>query len=413
MPAPAWSEADLAAAAVPLLARPGQWGALDVGPPPTVHRGDATGPWQRLWAARAMLPHYPAGARAALDDAAHHFESTADLVGVLAACTAAIDSHAFDEQAGPGLIAWARRLAVHWADTRRPALPIDLLAHVAGCAPVLALHDPRNAVLDDWAAQAAPWLPRLGDAAARVRLATALLHLYRRRGQGARAAWIVDALPPAATAALPAAQALAWADALARHRAHRGETGPALQCAQRALALVETHGWARLRPAMLALAARAALAAGQVEVAAAHLHALTVQPDDPAGPLARHWQLRASLALARGQAGEAVELAQVALSLHGACGASGHAAVHRITLGKALLADGRAAQAIAPLEQAQTEAMAQGAVHLGAMAALLASAALAADAAGADDPSRAAALRSRADQHLVEGLRIIKKKNMI
>ena len=380
----------LAAAAISLLAQPRLWSSLKL--PPALPALAAQRPWSTYWSARLDPTLDPASARAAYAAVLARFDSVQERDGALLALAALIDTYYLDETPLQPLDAW-----VHELQRRLPAdgawSSAELQAQVMACGLAITLRDQAHPLLASWAAQGPALLRQLAPGAARLKLATFLLQYHIWRGEFGQTGLIVDTLPGLAPEGLLPAEALVWYESVASHARFTGQHERAIEAIAAALDLLQRHGLQRHAYALHAHGAAIELAAGHADCAAGHLQAMRpVLEQQPQADQTHYWHMHAGWHLLRGDTGQALAAAQMALSNSQEIGGPYRTAAHQCSLGTAWLAHGDAAAALAPLRAALAAAQSIGATLVVFTAGLLLSQALeqSGDQAGADAALREA-----------------------
>lgn len=378
----------LAAAAISLLAQPRLWPSLKL--PPAVPAGAAQRPWSTYWSARLDPALAPAAARAAYAAVLARFDSMHERDGALLALAALIETYYLDEAALQPLDAWVSEL-----QRRLPAdgtwSSAELQAQVMACGLAITLRDQAHPLLARWAEQGPALLRQLAPGAVRLKLATFLLQYHIWRGEFGQAGLIVDTLPGLAPDGLLPAEALVWHESVASHARFTGQHQRAADAIAAALELLQRHGLQRHAYALHAHGAAIELAAGNADGAAAHLQAMRpVLEQQAQADQTHYWHMHAGWHLLRGDTGQALAAAQMALANSQEIGGPYRTAAHQCSLGTAWLAHGDAVAALVPLRAALAAAQSIGATLMVFTAGLLLSQAL--EHSG-DQPGADAALR--------------------
>jgi LuxR family maltose regulon positive regulatory protein len=378
----------LAAAAISLLAQPRLWSGLKL--PPATQAGAAQRPWSTYWSARLDPALDPASARAAYAAVLARFDSVHERDGALLALAALIETYYLDETALQPLDGWVgdlqRRLPDDGAWTSA-----ELQAQVMACGLAITLRDQAHPLLARWATQGPALLRQLAPGAVRLKLATFLLQYHIWRGEFGQTGLIVDTLPGLVPDGVLPAEALVWHESVASHARFTGQHERAADAIAAALELLRRHGLQRHAYALHAHGAAIELAAGNAEAAARHLQAMRpVLEEQAQADQTHYWHMHAGWHLLRGDAGQALAAAQMALSNSQEIGGPYRTAAHQCSLGTAWLAHGDAAAALPPLRAALAAAQSIGATLMVFTAGLLLSQAL--EHSG-DQPGADAALR--------------------
>jgi LuxR family maltose regulon positive regulatory protein len=378
----------LAAAAISLLAQPRLWASLKL--PPAVPAGAAQRPWSTYWSARLDPALAPAAARAAYAAVLARFDSVHERDGALLALAALIETYYLDESALQPLDAWVSELQRRLpADGAWPSA--ELQAQVMACGLAITLRDQAHPLLARWAEQGPALLRQLAPGAVRLKLATFLLQYHIWRGEFGQTGLIVDTLPGLAPEGLLPAEALMWYESVASHARFTGQHERAAAAIAAALELLQRHGLQRHAYALHAHGAAIELAAGHADRAAGHLQAMRpVLEQQAQADQTHYWHMHAGWHLLRGDTGQALAAAQMALSNSQEIGGPYRTAAHQCSLGTAWLAQGDAVAALAPLRAALAAAQSMGATLMVFTAGLLLSQAL--EHSG-DQPGADAALR--------------------
>jgi len=135
----------LALGHAPLLASQGRWQTLTSwlsAIPPAIME---SAPWLAYWLGVSQLPFTPAAARSRLETAYRSFHEQGDTIGMLLACSGAIDSIAHNWDDYRPMDAWITRIEeLHIPDWEK--LPPDVAARVAlSLATALAIRQPYRA----------------------------------------------------------------------------------------------------------------------------------------------------------------------------------------------------------------------------------------------------------------------------
>ena len=151
-------EAELAAVAPSLFARPALW------PRPRAAgrsaHGAGSAPWSAYWAVRLGDLADPAADRAVLEQACSAFESRGERLGEMLALAAAIETYYFDETELQPLDALISRLDAVLGPGE-PAWPNpECAAEVMACGAAIRLRQPAHPRLAEWAAAAPRALTR-------------------------------------------------------------------------------------------------------------------------------------------------------------------------------------------------------------------------------------------------------------
>jgi LuxR family maltose regulon positive regulatory protein len=378
----------LAAAAISLLAQPRLWPSLKL--PPAVPAGAAQRPWSTYWSARLDPALDPAAARAAYAAVLARFDNLHEHDGALLALAALIETYYLDEAALQPLDAWVSEL-----QRRLPAdgawASAELQAQVMACGLAITLRDQAHPLLARWAEQGLALLRQLAPGAVRLKLATFLLQYHIWRGEFGQAGLIVDTLPGLVPDGLLPAEALVWYESVASHARFTGQHPRAAAAIAAALELLQRHGLQRHAYALHAHGAAIDLAAGNADGAASHLQAMRpVLEQQAQADQTHYWHMHAGWHLLRGDTGQALAAAQMALANSQEIGGPYRTAAHQCSLGTAWLAHGDAVAALAPLRAALAAAQSIGATLMVFTAGLLLSQAL--EHSG-DQPGADAALR--------------------
>lgn len=340
------TEAELAAIAPSLYARPALW--PDLALPPDARERVHGAPWTAYWALRLGPLADPAGDRALLEPMHGAFEARGDRLGALLAAAAAIETYYYDETELEPLDAWIARLerALRHGS---PAWPnAECGAEVMACGSGVLLRQPAHPRLAEWAAQAPRLLPRLAPGPPRLKYAAFVVQYHLWRGDFAASTSVVDALPGVDLSTLRPPEALLWLQGVAAHARFTAGFERGRAAVAEALALIERHGLQAQAYAAHAHGAALALAAHDGDAAARHLDAMRgVLGARSQADQTHYWHMTAGLALLRGEPATAVALARGTLEQSRDVGGPYRSAAHRLSLAGALLAAGDHAGALA------------------------------------------------------------------
>ncbi|MBS0447089.1 MAG: bacterial transcriptional activator domain-containing protein [Proteobacteria bacterium] len=351
---PRLSEQALAAASPGLLAQPALWSSLRLAP------GDqtmaASAPWTAYWATRMDAALDPVVARTRLAAARDTMAQRGDRTGELACLAAIIEGYYVDEGALDSLDGWIAALVDRLPSDDDWPSP-DFEAHVMACGIGVLLRAPQHPLLARWAERGAVLVRRIKPGAGRLKLATFLAQYHFWRGEFDRTALIVDALPGLDVAGLLPAEVLVWLETVANHARCAGQPARGRAAIDHALRLLRQHGLQHHVYALHAHGASLALADGDADGAQVHVDAMRPVLDNrPQADQTHYWHFQAGLALARGDALRAVELARAAMGNAGEIGGPFRSAMQALSLGQALLCAGDAAAALPAIEQAMAAA---------------------------------------------------------
>ncbi|MBS0445826.1 MAG: bacterial transcriptional activator domain-containing protein [Proteobacteria bacterium] len=350
MPSTAVTESELAAASLGLLARPASWPALAL-PAPSPALASAS-PWQGYWSARRAGPLGARASREVLAAALTAFGRRGERNGELLALAAIIEGYYVEEGALDPLDDWIAMLVARLPDDDGWPAP-ELEATVMACGIGIILRDQSHPLLARWAARGTELVRRMAPGACRLKLATFLVQYHLWRGEFTRTALIVDALPGLDVAGLPPGEALVWLESIAAHARFTAQFERGRAAVDAGLALASAHGLAQHDYALHAHGA--ALALAQCDAAAAEHYLDGMRPVlDRASQVdqTHYWHFHAGLALLRGDAPRAIELARAALANSAEIGGAYRQALHRLSLGQALLQAGRHDEALPQVDAA-------------------------------------------------------------
>lgn len=347
---PTLSEAQLAAAALTLLAQPRLWDTLRLRDADAEHAAEQ--PWSAYWSARRDTRLLPLQARAVHAAACTRFEELGDRTGELLALAALIETFYVDEGSLHAMDTWIARLQ-HRLPADGEWASRDLEAQVMACGLAITLRDQTHPLLQRWAARGAVLLRHIAPGAVRIKLATFLLQYHLWRGEFGRTSMIVDSLPGLDPAGVLPAEAIVWHESAATHARFTGQFDKGRQEVAAALALAQAHGLHGHGYALHAHGAALALAALDGDAAQVHIDAMRPSLESQAQDDQTHyWHFHTGLALLRGQAAAAVECARMTLANSLEIGGPYRTAAHRFSLGQALLEQGDAPAALEQLDEA-------------------------------------------------------------
>ncbi len=348
------AEQELAATSLGLLAQPGLWPALQL--PPAAPAANT--PWTTFWATRLDTQLAAAEARAQFELALAGFRASGQRQGELLCIAAIIEGFYVDEGPLEPLDHWIAALIERLpADTQWPS--IDFEARIIACGVGVRLRAPSHPLLAAWALRAASLVRQLKPGAGRLKLATFLAQYHFWRGEFARTALVVDAMPGLDMAGLLPGEALMWLETVANHARCTAQHARGREAIDAALRLLRQHGLREHVYALHAHGASLALAANDPDTAQRHLDLMRPVLDGRAQADQTHyWHFLAGLSLARGDAVKAVELARAAMENSGEIGGPYRSAGHALSLGQALLRAGDTAQALAQVDRALDSARA-------------------------------------------------------
>lgn len=349
------SEQELAAVSLGLLSQPLMWPSLGLpsaAPQPPAHEA----PWTAYWSTRLDAAMDVLEARARFEAALAAFTVRGERAGELLCLAAIIEGFYVDE--GP------LDPLDHWADTLCQRLPaadawpsIELEARIMACGVGILLRNPTHPLLAPWAARGAVLVRLVKPGAGRLKLATFLAQYHQWRGEFARTAVVIDAMPGLDMAGLLPAEALAWLQTLANHARLAAQYERGREAIDRALRIVQQHGLRQHEYALHAHGASIALAAQDPGAAERHIEAMRpVLDGGPQADQTHYWHFQAGLALLRGDTTRAVELARTACDNSAEIGGPYRSAVHALSLGQALLSAAEPAAALERFAAAQAEA---------------------------------------------------------
>lgn len=351
--AAAISEGELAAASASLFARHALWREL-VLPADARERADER-PWSAYWAVRLGPLADAAADRAVLEAACARFEADDQALGALLCAAAAIETYYYDETSLEPIDDWVQRLE---AALGRAAPTGACLAEVMACGSGILLRQPGHHLLTEWAAQGPRLLTHLAPGPSRLKYAAFVVQHHLWRGEFAACALILDALPGVDLSVLRAPEALLWLHGVAAYARFTADAERGRRAVREALELIERHGLTLHAYNLHGFGTALALAIGDADGAAHHLHAMRATLADRSQDDQTHyWHLATGLAVLRGQAQQALELARLTLELSGEIGGTYRSTVHRLSLANALTLAGELAaareHARAVLEQAR------------------------------------------------------------
>jgi LuxR family transcriptional regulator, maltose regulon positive regulatory protein len=331
-------EAELAAVAPTLFARPALWHDLALAPDARAQA--ATAPWTAYWAVRLGALDDAAADRAVLSLAWTAFQSSGEPLGALLASAAAIETYYFDETELQPMDAWIERL-----DAALAALPTwpndECAAEVMACSAAIRLRQPAHPRLAEWVAAAPRALPRTARGPSRVKYAAAVAHYHLWRGEFGAAAVVFDTLPGADLTLLRPREALVWLEGLAAFARFTAQFERGREAVRQALALVDRHAMATEVYGVNALGAAIELAAHDAAAAQRHLDAMRATlAERSQADQTGYWHLSAGLALLRGDAQAALALARGTLEQSQAVGGAYRSVAHQLSLAGALHAVG-------------------------------------------------------------------------
>jgi LuxR family transcriptional regulator, maltose regulon positive regulatory protein len=347
------TEQELSAATPGLLAQPALWPQLHL-PPVTPASADLA-PWACYWATRVDATLDVAESRGLLEAAFTRFSIQAERLGELLCLAAIIESFYVDEGPLEPLDGWIERLGRCLPDDEGRAAwaSEDLEARVLACGVGILLRNPTHPLLARWAERGATLVRQLKSGATRLKLATFLAQYHLWRGEFGRASLIVEALPGLDMSGLLPAEALVWLETLATYARYAARPERGQQAIEAALQLVRRHGLREHKYALHAHGAALALAAHDAVAAQAHLDAMRpVLDSGPQADQTHYWHFHAGLALLRGEAAQAVELARAALDNSAEIGGPYRTATHALSLGQALLEAGDPMSALEHFDRA-------------------------------------------------------------
>ncbi len=353
--APTLTEQELAASSLGLLAQPTLWSALRL--PQVGARAPAhVEPWTASWATRLDASMDVEHARALYEAACAAFAERGDRVGELLAVAAIIEGFYVDEGALDPLDGWIAALCERLPPADRwPS--IELEARVIACGVGIRLRNPSHPLLAQWAARGASLVRQVKPGAGRLKLATFLAQYHHGRGEFGRTALIVDALPGLDMAGLLPGEALVWLETVANHAAVAAQYERGRGAVEQALRIAQQHGLRQHAYALHAHGASIALAAQDADAARRHIDAMRpVLDGGPQADQTHYWHFQAGLALLRGEAARAVELARAAQDNSAEIGGPYRSAVHAMSLGQALLRAGEPAAALERVDASLAEA---------------------------------------------------------
>jgi LuxR family transcriptional regulator, maltose regulon positive regulatory protein len=353
------TEQELCMATPGLLAQPALWPQLRL--PRVTAASAAHAPWACYWATRTDPTLGIAPSRVLLEAALATFEQQGERTGALLCLAAIIESFYVDEAVLDPLDAWIARLGgLLPASDGPPAWASEELeARVLACGVGILLRNPSHPLLAHWAERGATLVRQLKPGAGRLKLATFLAQYHLWRGEFGRASLIVEALPGLDMRGLLPGEALVWLETLATYARYAAQPERGRQAIDSALQLVRKHGLSEHEYALHAHGAALALAARDESAAQTHLNAMRPVLDrEPQADQTHYWHFHAGLALLRGDAARAVELARAALSNSQEIGGPYRTATHALSLGQALLETGEPLAALAHFELALAAAQA-------------------------------------------------------
>jgi LuxR family maltose regulon positive regulatory protein len=333
--AQAISEAELAAVAPTLFARPSLWRGIVLPPDAAAHATRA--PWTAYWSVRLGPLADFAGARAALEAAHGAFAAAQDRLGCLLACATAIETFYFDETELHPMDAWIARLDAAF-DGAAVAWPNDECgAEVMACAAALRLRQPSHPRLAEWIALAPRLLPHMARVPSRIKYAAAVAQYHLWRGRFGAVAVVFDNLPGVDLALLRPQEALVWLEGLGAFARFTAQFDRGREAVRQALSLVERHAMSSEVYGVNALGAAIELAAHDPDAAQRHLDAMRgTLAERSLADQTGYWHHCAGLALLRGDAQAAVALARGTLEQSQAVGGPYRSVSHRLSLACAL-----------------------------------------------------------------------------
>lgn len=347
-------EGELAAASASLFARPALWRELALGADARTQAAER--PWSAYWAVRLGPLADAAADRGVLDAAWVRFDAEQQPLGALLCAAAAIETFYYDETSLEPIDGWVRRLE---AVLDRAAPTGACLAEVMACGSGIRLRQPGHPLLAEWAALGPRMLTHLAPGPSRLKYAGFVVQHHLWRGALAACALILDALPGVDLSMLRAPEALLWLHGVAAYARFTADAERGRRAVRDALELIERHGLQLHAYNLHGYGTALALAIGDADGAVHHLEAMRATLADRSQDDQTHyWHLATGLAVLRGQAQQALELARLTLELSGEIGGSYRGTVHRLSLAIALTLAGDAAaareHARAVLEQART-----------------------------------------------------------
>jgi DNA-binding SARP family transcriptional activator len=240
------------------------------------------------------------------------------------------------------------------------------------------IHPQVQPELRRWAARGPAMLRQIAPGAARMRVATAMLHYHLWRGDLGDAAFIVDLLPGVDPNDLVPTDALTWHESVVTYARFTGRHALGRSSLQAAFALSHQHGLQQRDRMLHALGAALELSAGDAGAAQSHVDAMRpLLALSRIGDPALYWHLQAGIALLRDEKAKAVTLARAALETSRDIDSPIMTAVHQLSLAQALVAVRQGAEALKLLDAAVAGADAVEAVQLAFTARLVRSSALA------------------------------------
>lgn len=348
------TEQELAAASLGLIAQPAMWASLRLPAPSRAAAHEE--PWTTYWSTRLDASAGVAASRERYEAALAGFTERRDRVGELLSLAAIIEDYYVDEGPLDPLDHWIAELCRRLpADGDWPS--IELEARIIACGLGIRLRKPAHPLIAQWAARGATLVRQVKPGAGRLKLATFLAQYHLWRGELGRTALIIDALPGLDMTGLLPGEALAWLQTVANHARFSGQYERGRVAIAEALRIAGEHGLHQHQYALHAHGASIALSASDVSTAERHIEAMRpVLDGGPQADQTHYWHFLAGLALLRGHAAEAVELARTARDNSAEIGGPYRSAIHALSLGQALLCAGDPAAACECFDSARLEA---------------------------------------------------------
>lgn len=349
------AEAELAAISPTLFAHPALWHDLRL--PAHAGAGAAQAPWSAYWSVRlGPLADFDA-ARGTLEAAHAAFATTGDRLGCALACAAALETYYFDEVELAPMDAWIERLDAALDGDTPPWPNPECGAEVMACTSALLLRQPAHPRIAQWVADAPRALPKMALVPSRVKYAAAAAHFHLWRGEFGPAAVIFDSLPGIDLSLLRPREALIWLEGLAAFCRFTAQLPRGREAVRQALALLETHALDSERYGVNALGVTLEIAALDADAAQRRLDEMRLTLDERSqSEQTSYWVFSSGLALLRGEPGTALALARSAWQQALTGGGPYRSATVRLTLATALLASGKAGEAVDEAREARAAA---------------------------------------------------------
>lgn len=300
---------------------------------------------------RACMAASPALGRQRFEDAFEAYERAGDDAGALRACAAVLEALALEFRGMSRSQAWIARLERHIDKLGAHLPPSAEMAVIQGIAGLVGPHI-AHPLVDRLAARAMALLPALPDAEQKFAAARLPAELYMLRGELGLVDQILAELDLAPGAGTPLLRLGCESWLIATHWL-RGEFERALAAVERALALCDASGVLVMDTRIRSQAVYAAIGMGDLakaqgwleQIGPAHLPAGTFDEFN-------YRFLCAGMALARGDAAQALRIASSMLPRVEAGGCQFGIALHRLLIANSLALTGEVDAARAQLEPA-------------------------------------------------------------